>query len=268
MSYFTGPNSGGMAIDGAVTDATQGSVFFAGVDGVLSQDNSYFSYSNSTHKLSLGQDLLFSTGDTGVENPVGWLNVGSIYGLYLKPRGGSVYVLAGNSAPVGSGNIFQVENWYSRLFDIDYQGASKFTTQSSTAVPLTLQLAASQSADALQVKDSGGGTVLALTKDGMFNVTFDAGFRYSSTHYIVAYNGGAGQYFTNSVAGDVIVRGSAGKSVRIGISTTESLIVDDNATGGNTRLLVYDVDNGQMERVSVGAADSGGSGYKVLRIPN
>lgn len=43
---------------------------------------------------------------------------------------------------------------------------------------------------------------------------------------------------------------------------------DDNATAGNTRFLVYDVDNATLERVSVGAADSGGSGFKVLRIPN
>ena len=43
---------------------------------------------------------------------------------------------------------------------------------------------------------------------------------------------------------------------------------DDNATAGNTRFLIYDVDNGMLERVTVGAADSGGTGYKLLRIPN
>lgn len=44
--------------------------------------------------------------------------------------------------------------------------------------------------------------------------------------------------------------------------------VDSNGTAGNTRMLVYDVDNATIERVSVGAADSGGAGFKVLRIPN
>jgi hypothetical protein len=43
---------------------------------------------------------------------------------------------------------------------------------------------------------------------------------------------------------------------------------DSDATGGNTRFMVYDVDNATLERVSVGAADSGGVGFKVLRIPN
>lgn len=50
--------------------------------------------------------------------------------------------------------------------------------------------------------------------------------------------------------------------------SANSFEVDASATAGNTRMLVWDVDNGQLERVSVGAADSGGVGYKVLRIPN
>lgn len=36
----------------------------------------------------------------------------------------------------------------------------------------------------------------------------------------------------------------------------------------NTDLVLWDVDNAKMERVTVGAADSGGTGFKVLRIPN
>jgi hypothetical protein len=49
---------------------------------------------------------------------------------------------------------------------------------------------------------------------------------------------------------------------------TEKLRVDNTTTAGQTALLLWDVDNGTMERVTVGAADSGGVGFKVLRIPN
>jgi hypothetical protein len=49
---------------------------------------------------------------------------------------------------------------------------------------------------------------------------------------------------------------------------TEAGRFDSDATAGNTRFMLYDVDNGTMERVSVGAPDSGGVGYKVLRIAN
>jgi len=43
---------------------------------------------------------------------------------------------------------------------------------------------------------------------------------------------------------------------------------DASVIARDTRLFVFDVDNGQLERVTVGVADSGGTGFKVLRIPN
>lgn len=43
---------------------------------------------------------------------------------------------------------------------------------------------------------------------------------------------------------------------------------DRSTASGETRFIVYDVDSGALQRVTVGAADSGGTGFKVLRIPN
>lgn len=43
---------------------------------------------------------------------------------------------------------------------------------------------------------------------------------------------------------------------------------DSTVTAGQTALLLWDVDNGTLERVTVGAADSGGAGFKLLRIAN
>lgn len=65
---------------------------------------------------------------------------------------------------------------------------------------------------------------------------------------------------SRSAALQILISGSGGE--------VNAATFDDDATAGNTRFLVYDVDNGQLERVSVGAADSGGTGYKVLRIAN
>jgi hypothetical protein len=39
-------------------------------------------------------------------------------------------------------------------------------------------------------------------------------------------------------------------------------------TAGNTPLFLYDPDNNTLQRVTLGAADSGGSGFRALRIPN
>ncbi len=41
-----------------------------------------------------------------------------------------------------------------------------------------------------------------------------------------------------------------------------------SVAAGETDIMVYDVDNATLERVTVGAADSGGVGFKLLRIPN
>lgn len=51
-------------------------------------------------------------------------------------------------------------------------------------------------------------------------------------------------------------------------ATGDRVQFDNTATAGQTALLLWDVDNATLERVTVGAADSGGTGYKVLRIPN
>lgn len=71
----------------------------------------------------------------------------------------------------------------------------------------------------------------------------------------------------NGVFNTVLSVDSAGTLKSI-IGGTESARVDDNATAGETRFMLYDVDNATLERVTVGAADSGGAGFKVLRIPN
>jgi hypothetical protein len=42
----------------------------------------------------------------------------------------------------------------------------------------------------------------------------------------------------------------------------------DTAVATETALMIFDVDNNTLERVTVGAADSGGVGFKLLRIPN
>jgi hypothetical protein len=64
---------------------------------------------------------------------------------------------------------------------------------------------------------------------------------------------------------------------RMGISTVtpagilelgSAMRVDLDATAGNTRALLWDVTAGALKRVSIGATDSGGVGFKLIRIPN
>lgn len=70
-------------------------------------------------------------------------------------------------------------------------------------------------------------------------------------------------YETFGMGGD-----PASNYVSLIANSLEKLRVDTSSTAGDTALLIYDVDNNSVDRVTVGAADSGGAGYKVLRIPN
>jgi hypothetical protein len=59
--------------------------------------------------------------------------------------------------------------------------------------------------------------------------------------------------------------GSSGTTTQ---TLRDGLHIDGNVTAAETPLLLFDIDKGSLQRVSIGAADSGGTGYKVLRVPN
>lgn len=100
--------------------------------------------------------------------------------------------------------------------------------------------------------------------------------------YTVRFSNQSG---TNKAAPNVVVQGGLGTgtgtvgniqfitSVAAASGTTqhttqERMRLDGTTTAGQTAMLLWDVDNATLERVTVGAADSGGVGFKVLRIPN
>ncbi len=75
------------------------------------------------------------------------------------------------------------------------------------------------------------------------------------------------QIFQGNPDGASQIRGTTLVSIEVG-SSADMGRFDLNATATNTRMLVYDVDNASLDRVSVGAANSGGTNFKLLRIPN
>jgi len=89
---------------------------------------------------------------------------------------------------------------------------------------------------------------------------------------------GAGAFAFGQATADIVA--SAANAVQFGPgtnSTARSLqvgdgvrLVGDSTTlgAGQVALLVFDNDNATLEQVTVGAADSGGVGFKLLRIPN
>lgn len=73
---------------------------------------------------------------------------------------------------------------------------------------------------------------------------------------------------TQSVTATGIGADPTGVDISLIVSSAEVVRVDASVTAGQTRFLIYDVDNATLERVTVGVADSGGAGFKLLRIPN
>jgi hypothetical protein len=53
-----------------------------------------------------------------------------------------------------------------------------------------------------------------------------------------------------------------------GAGTEVLLAIDKSSTADETRLMLFDVSAGTVKRVYRGPADSGGAGYRVLRVLN
>lgn len=111
----------------------------------------------------------------------------------------------------------------------------------------------------------GRGVTSANPHDITYHATGGSGTDIAGANLILAGGISTGAGTPGEVQIKVAPAGVSGSSA----NTLETVAeFDADTIAGNTRLLIYDVDNGQLERVSVGSADSGGTGYKLLRIPN
>lgn len=96
----------------------------------------------------------------------------------------------------------------------------------------------------LQWKDSGGTTRTVLQLTAIDNVSLS----------------------TPPGAGSLILAGFT--RVALQVNGADKARFDGNAIANETSLLLWDVTAGALVRVSRGAADSGGAGFRLLRVPN
>lgn len=130
--------------------------------------------------------------------------------------------------------------------EADAAGTSTLSSENATAI---IKAGGTDGADNRVLYLSGGGAAADVARGA----------------YIALHgneNGGTGQ--VHITAGNV----SGGTIRAFAGAGAEKLRLDSSSTATHTALLLYDVDNATLERVTVGAADSGGAGFKVLRIPN
>jgi hypothetical protein len=110
-----------------------------------------------------------------------------------------------------------------------------------------------------------GDAVVGATDNLLFRMTNQSGANAAGGSLTLQSGLGTGtgaSSVINLASSIPIGAGSTLQTSRTGFRMSPSV------TAGQTDIMVYDVDNATLERVTVGAADSGGVGFKVLRIPN
>jgi len=144
--------------------------------------------------------------------------------------------------------------------------------------------------DALIVENNSASDLFHIQNNGNIGVnTASPGERLHVTGNIrtdfakigATIGGGSNAYFTQVTKftnagyavsqtpdGLTTLNSITGQDVQIAVNNVVMGKFDESSTALDTRFFIYDVDNGQLERVTVGAADSGGTNFKLLRIAN
>lgn len=228
ISFSSGGNGGGSLGPTTPTKFTQGSILFAGADGVLSQNNSQFKWDDTTgaEKLyvkgganaSYAAEIHSQWSGTGPYSSVLLLksdNPGDYYPTHIRLEN-TAYGTYGNIG-VGPNNgvNFSTNQYNAKFLYGSYDGtlsqisgaaADPTVTAYATGaakVALASQLAASQTADAYQVRSYGGSTLYAVTAEGgvRFASMADGTAQndttyYSTTQSKLCYKDGGGTVHT------------------------------------------------------------------------
>jgi hypothetical protein len=124
----------------------------------------------------------------------------------------------------------------------------------------TVKITTTFRADFNTAPRSRGGSTVVLAGGNAGGTNFEAGDCYVQTGLGTGTGAAGNIYFRRNTPG------SSGSTVQTTYETT--LHCDGNTASGETPWLILDLTTNTLKRVSVGAADSGGAGYRVLRIPN
>lgn len=174
-----------------------------------------------------------------------------------------VYPLFGSDGSTGAPSYAFASSHQTGLF---YSGTQTVTLQGQTSGAAVTINGPSTSVNVLNavlivptdngVDFGGGGGVTSIYQDSGLPGTLTFGTTGGGDSVLVSEGSATfqstGSSTTISFKPDVV---SAGQ-------------FDTSTTAHVTRFLLWDVDKGALSRVSVGAADSGGAGFKLLRVPN
>lgn len=107
----------------------------------------------------------------------------------------------------------------------------------------------------------------AGNKVAQFDSTGETYVEWKKNAVHKAYLGLASAIFGGGSDNDYAIDATTG-NIRLGTGGVEAGRFDQSAVADDTRFLVYDVTAGTVVRVTRGAANSGGAGFRLLRVPN
>lgn len=135
------------------------------------------------------------------------------------------------------------------------------------------------------VDSAAGGSFPLLAPDGTdsapsysFASNPTAGFWFDLAHNTVSVDGqnplavpsGALVLGPSDQSSCYVIQGLADTLTftNVGVTGPVVLVLDNNETANETSMLLWDITAMTLQRVSIGTADSGGTGFRLLRIPN
>lgn len=266
---------GGISMGSAVTGATAGSVFFAGASGVMAQDNAALFFDTATDQLRLASDAalrIYNAAGSYHANVVELRSQGYANSTYFQVGEGTAasFSIFTGSAAGGYFRVCDREAVFNPFQFYTYTTAAQrfvVNTYSAATVGQIINLAAAQSADAFQVKNSSSAVIASITKDGYFSMATDGQLLINGTAILRQVSGGGycgfnidGLQAQTRIGGSVIYFGSGLKTYMDGptgaLTFTEQTA--PSAPGANEGTL-YLEDNGAgktklMIRFNTGAA--------------
>jgi hypothetical protein len=111
----------------------------------------------------------------------------------------------------------------------------------------------------------GGGRNLTSPQNGSVSGSNGSGTNIAAAKLTLHGGRSTGSATPSIVSLAATTAGASGTTLQ---TLRDVLQCDGNTTSGETPMLLLDCAKGTLQRVSIGAADSGGTGFKVLRVPN
>jgi nitrogen fixation protein len=250
--YSGGGGGGGMVIGGTITSATAGSILFAGVSGVLAQDNSNLFWDDTNNRLGIGKSTPSTTLDVLGNITINTLTQGIlISNRYITGTDGRNIFIGGGGQSItggtGANSSYNLSCGYTALnaltngyynHAIGFESSLSITTATGNTSfgfrSLKTNITGSDNTaigtNALRQNTAGANT--AVGSDSLIN---NVGGNYNTAVGLTSLRDNIGGIYNTAVgAQSLLVNSSGNNNVAVGLQAGYT-----NSTGSNNIFIGY-----------------------------